>query len=144
MDRLTKEKRSWNMSRITSKNTGPEIKVRSFLHKEGFRFTLNRKNLPGSPDIVLPRYKCVVFVHGCFWHRHSGCKYSYTPKSRVVFWNKKFSTNVARDKQVQCQLRHLGWSVIVLWECEIKNNPSETFIKMRNILRKCLSKVAGS
>lgn len=120
MDILSKDKRRWNMSRIPSHDTVPERAVRSLLHKAGFRFRLNVKNLPGSPDIVLPRHRCVVFVHGCFWHRHSGCKYCYTPKSRVAFWRKKFSANVDRDKVVQLKLRRLGWRVLIVWECEIK------------------------
>ncbi|MBU1162905.1 MAG: DNA mismatch endonuclease Vsr, partial [Proteobacteria bacterium] len=86
MDIISKEKRSWNMSRIRGKDTKPEIIVRSMLHRMGYRFRLHRKDLPGKPDIVLPKYKTVIFVHGCFWHRHKGCKYAYTPKSRVKFW----------------------------------------------------------
>lgn len=118
IDKLTKEKRSWNMSHISSRNTGPERTVRSLLHKAGFRFRIHRKNLPGSPDIVLPKFGCVVFVHGCFWHRHPRCKYSYTPKSNLPFWRKKFSANVARDKQVLLKLHRLGWRVLVVWECD--------------------------
>ncbi|MEE1573813.1 MAG: DNA mismatch endonuclease Vsr, partial [Candidatus Neomarinimicrobiota bacterium] len=108
MDRLTKEKRSWNMSRIKGKDTKPEIIVRSILHKAGFRFRLNRKDLPGKPDIVLPKYKSVILVHGCFWHRHPRCKYACTPKSRVKFWQKKFSENIERDKFVKKELRKKG------------------------------------
>jgi DNA mismatch endonuclease (patch repair protein) len=121
MDRLTKEKRSWNMSRIKGKDTKPEKIVRSILHKAGFRFRLNRKDLPGKPDIVLPKYKSVILVHGCFWHRHPRCKYAYTPKSRVTFWQKKFSENIERDKFVKRELRKMGWRTIVVWECELKN-----------------------
>ena len=93
MDRLNKQRRSWNMSRIKSKDTAPEILVRSTLHAMGYRFRLHYRMLPGKPDIVLPKYRVVVFVHGCFWHRH-GCKFSYTPKSRVAFWEAKFNQNV--------------------------------------------------
>jgi len=121
MDLLTKEKRSWNMSRIKGKDTKPEKIVRSILHKAGFRFRLNRKDLPGKPDIVLPKYKSVILVHGCFWHRHPRCKYAYTPKSRVTFWQKKFSENIERDKFVKRELRKMGWRTIVVWECELKN-----------------------
>ena len=121
MDILTREKRSWNMSRTKGKDTKPEKIVRSALHKEGFRFRLNRKDLPGKPDIVLPKYKSVILVHGCFWHRHPRCKFAYNPKSREKFWQKKFSDNVERDKAVKKELRKIGWKVIVVWECELKN-----------------------
>ena len=96
-DPLSKEKRSWNMSRIRSRNTTPEILVRSLLHRLGFRFTLRRKELPGKPDIVLPRHRTVLFVHGCFWHRHQGCRGATTPGSNTAFWRKKFRRNVERD-----------------------------------------------
>jgi DNA mismatch endonuclease (patch repair protein) len=109
------------MSRIHSKDTSPEMKVRSVLHRLGYRYRLHRKDLPGKPDIVLPKYKTVVFVHGCFWHRHSRCKYAYTPKSKVDFWNKKFEENVARDNRIFQHLENLGWKVLIIWECEIKN-----------------------
>ena len=117
-DILTKEKRSWNMSRIRNKNTRPEIVVRSLLHCIGYRFRLHRKDLPGNPDIVLPKYKTIIFVHGCFWHRHKNCKYAYTPKSRVDFWQKKFLGNIERDCKHKKELKKLGWKVLVIWECE--------------------------
>jgi len=88
----------------------------------GYRFRLHAANLPGKPDIVLPKYKTVIFVHGCFWHRHPKCKYAYTPKSRIEFWEKKFADNVARFKIVKKELKHLKWNVIIIWECEIKSN----------------------
>jgi DNA mismatch endonuclease (patch repair protein) len=119
VDRISKEHRSWNMSRIRGCNTKPERIVRSKLHRMGFRFRLNRKDLPGKPDIVLPKYKTVIFVHGCFWHRHPGCKYSYTPKSRLEFWIPKFRKNIANDKKAVEALEKLGWRVIVFWECEL-------------------------
>lgn len=122
MDIISKEKRSWNMSRIRSKDTNPEKIVRSLLHRMGYRFRLHVKDLPGNPDIVLPKYKTVIFVHGCFWHRHPKCKYAYTPKSRIEFWEKKFSDNVVRFKIVKKELKHLKWNVLVIWECEIKSN----------------------
>lgn len=122
MDIINKEKRSWNMSRIRSKDTKPEKIVRSLLHRMGYRFRLHVKDLPGTPDIVLPKYKTVIFVHGCFWHRHPKCKYAYTPKSRIEFWENKFSDNVARFKIVKRKLKHLKWHVLVIWECEIKSN----------------------
>ena len=119
MDTISKEHRSWNMSRIRSKDTKSEIKVRSVLHRMGYRFRLHVKTLPGKPDIVLPKYKTVVFVHGCFWHRHPKCTYAYTPKSRIEFWNKKFSDNVARFRTVKKELGKLGWKTVVIWECEV-------------------------
>jgi DNA mismatch endonuclease (patch repair protein) len=121
VDSLTKGKRSWNMSRIKSKNTKPELIVRSMLHKLGYRFRLHRKDLPGKPDIVLPKYKTVIFVHGCYWHRHPGCKYAYNPKSKKKFWQNKFRQNIMRDIKNQTQLKKLGWNVIIVWECEIRN-----------------------
>ena len=108
------------MSRIRSTNTSPEKNVRSLLHKLGFRFRLHRKDLPGKPDIVLPKYKTVIFVHGCFWHRHKNCKYAYTPKSRLDFWLKKFDENQSRDRRVQQQLKKSGWRVVIIWECQIQ------------------------
>jgi len=118
MDNLTKERRSWNMSRIKSTNTGPERIVRSILHGMGYRFRLHPKDLPGKPDITLPKYKTVVFVHGCFWHRHKGCKDATLPKTRRTFWRNKLEGNAVRDREKERALRILGWKVIVLWECE--------------------------
>lgn len=123
-DRISKEHRSWNMSRIRNRDTKPELIVRSLLHRMGYRFRLHRKDLPGKPDIVLPKYKTVVFVHGCFWHRHQGCRFAYNPKSHADFWKLKFSTNVKRDKIARRSLRHLGWKVVVVWECEVANTLS--------------------
>jgi DNA mismatch endonuclease, patch repair protein len=131
MDHLSKEKRSWNMSRIGAKDTKPELIVRSLLHRMGFRFRLNGKVskkiyskgvLPGKPDIVLTKYKTVIFVHGCFWHRHEGCKRCSTPTGNKQYWQRKFEYNVAHDKQVQDELSQLGWKSFVIWECEIKAN----------------------
>ena len=115
------EQRSRNMSAIKSKNTKPEIKVRKVLHSMGYRFRLHRKDLPGSPDIVLPKYKTVIFVHGCFWHRHKNCKYASTPKTRQEFWEAKFRENINRDKLNQENLSSKGWKIIIVWECEIKD-----------------------
>ena len=120
-DHLTKERRSWNMSRIKAKDTKPEIAVRSLLHRMGFRFRLHDKKLPGKPDIVLRKYKTVIFVHGCFWHRHTGCKDATMPKSNREFWRKKFEANVNRFETVSKQLRKLGWRVEVIWQCEVKD-----------------------
>ena len=115
------EQRSRNMSAIKSKNTKPEIAVRKVLHSMGYRFRLHGKDLPGSPDIVLPKYKTVIFVHGCFWHRHENCKYASTPKTREEFWESKFKENVIRDKSNQKKLSAIGWKIIIVWECEIKD-----------------------
>lgn len=122
MDRLTKEKRSWNMSRIRSKNTKPEIRLRSLLHKAGYRFRLHARKLPGTPDIVLPKYRTVIFVHGCFWHRHNDCANSTMPKTRIEFWESKFKTTVERDQDKIEKLRLAGWRVIIVWECELDKN----------------------
>ena len=121
VDHLTKEMRSWNMSRIRSKNTKPEMIVRSLLHRMGYRFRLHRRDLPGKPDIVLPKYRTVVFVHGCFWHQHTECKESHVPKSNSDFWKSKLLRNVERDKRYQKNLAELGWRVLVVWECETEN-----------------------
>lgn len=109
------------MGRIRSKDTSPEKAVRSILHKNGFRFCLYRKNLPGKPDIVLTKYKTVIEVRGCFWHRHKNCKYAYNPKSRIDFWQKKFSQNIDRDNKNEKELKNLGWRIIIVWECELSN-----------------------
>lgn len=120
-----KKTRSYNMSRIRGKNTKPELLMRSLLHREGFRFRVNYKKLPGKPDIALPKYKTVVFVHGCFWHRHEGCRYSTTPATRREFWEEKFAGTVRRDKEVQGTLVEMGWKVIIVWECQLKDDAEE-------------------
>lgn len=124
MDKITAERRSWNMSRIRSANTSPERRVRSLLHRMGYRFRLHRQDLPGRPDIVLPGRRTVVLVHGCYWHRHPECRFAYTPKSNKAFWEAKFEENVARDRRQHCQLQSLGWRVITVWECETKDKPA--------------------
>ncbi|HCE42332.1 MAG TPA: very short patch repair endonuclease [Lentisphaeria bacterium] len=125
MDVFSRKKRSWIMGRIRSKNTKPEIIVRSILHRMGFRFSLKHKKLPGSPDIVMPKHKTILFVHGCFWHRHRNCKVATTPKSRVGFWKSKFEKNVGRDIRNLRELRKLGWNVIVVWECQAMKSPEQ-------------------
>lgn len=120
-DHLSPEKRSWNMARIHSKDTTVEMKVRSYLFRQGFRFRKNVSDLPGKPDIVLPKYKAVIFVHGCFWHRHN-CNRATTPKTRVDYWTAKFSRNIENDTKHIDELNALGWRVFVLWECEINKN----------------------
>lgn len=109
------------MSRVKSKNTKPELMIRSILHKEGNRFRVHRQDLPGKPDIVLPRYKTVIFVHGCFWHQHEGCPDSKRPSTNIEFWNSKLNENIVRDKKNKIKLRELGWEVFVIWACEIKD-----------------------
>lgn len=111
--------RSRMMSGIRSKDTKPEIAVRKFLHRCGLRFRLGGCGLPGRPDIVLPKWKTVVRVHGCFWHRHPGCRFAYNPATRVDFWQQKFSENVKRDYRTAQELEDLGWKVLTIWECEI-------------------------
>ena len=124
------EQRSRNMSAIKSKNTKPEIAVRKLLHSMGYRFRLHRKDLPGSPDIVLPKYKIVIFVNGCFWHRHENCKYASTPKTRKEFWENKFNANKIRDQKIQKEIIDLGWKFIIIWECEARNiQPLEEKLK---------------
>ena len=109
------------MARIGNKNTAPEKCVRTLLHRSGYRYRLHGKHLPGTPDIHFPDKKKALFVHGCFWHRHPQCKFSYTPKTRAGFWRKKFEDNVARDRRVENALRKGGWDVLVVWECEAKD-----------------------
>ena len=120
-DIINKEQRSWNMSRIRAKDTKPELAVRSLLHRMGYRFRLHRRDLPGRPDIVLPKYRTVIFVHGCFWHQHSGCRFSNVPKSRQDYWTEKLEGNVRRDRRHQRSLRKQGWKVFIVWECQTKN-----------------------
>lgn len=120
VDRIAKERRSWLMSRVGSKDTVPEMKVRRAAHAMGLRFRLHVQKLPGRPDLVFPRHQTVAFVHGCFWHRHPGCKKASSPKTREEFWEAKFEANVARDKRVTGQLAALGWRVVTIWECETK------------------------
>lgn len=118
-DFLSRSERSERMSRIRSKDTHPELAIRRVLHSLGLRYRLHGGGLAGKPDLVFPRYKVVVFVHGCFWHRHAGCKIATTPKSNTPFWIDKFGKNVARDRRVTAQLEAQGWRVLVAWECEL-------------------------
>ena len=108
------------MSRIRSKNTKPELIVRSILHRMGYRFRICVKDLPGKPDIVLPKYKTVIFVHGCFWHRHEGCKDATVPKTRTEWWLEKLNRNVERDSKNSAELIQKGWKILVVWSCEVK------------------------
>jgi DNA mismatch endonuclease (patch repair protein) len=121
MDILDKKKRSEIMSKIRSKNTKPEMTLRKALFASGFRYRVNDKKLPGKPDIVLSKYKTVIFVNGCFWHNHAGCRYAYTPKTNTKFWVDKIISNSQRDKINAQKLADLGWNVIIVWECEIRH-----------------------
>ena len=118
----TPEKRSYNMSQIRNKDTKPEEIVRKYLFSQGFRYRKNDKRLPGTPDIVLPKYRTVIFVNGCFWHGHEGCRYFVWPKSNTEFWKKKINANIHRDAVKHEQLEALGWRVIIVWECELKKD----------------------
>lgn len=124
MAELEAEVRSRIMRSVKRAHTKPEIFVRKLLHSLGLRFRVSRHDLPGSPDIVLPKYKTVIFVHGCFWHRHSGCRFSTTPKVRVEYWLPKFASNVERDARKERELRGLGWRVMIIWECETRDQAS--------------------
>lgn len=135
-DTLTKEKRSWNMSQIRGKDTSIEVKVRKYLFSKGFRFRKNDKRYPGKPDIVLPKYHTVIFVHGCFWHRHQGCKGATIPKTKTDFWQDKFDCNVSNDMKHQSDLEAQGWHVITIWECEINRNFENTMARVENEILK--------
>ena len=136
-DIFSKEKRSQIMSKISGKETKPEILVRKFLFAHGFRYRKNDKRLPGKPDIVLPKYKTLIFVHGCFWHHHKNCRKSALPQTNCEFWNNKIQGNVRRDKLNQKKLRKADWKIIIIWQCQIKNRElfekvmQQTIIKIR-------------
>ena len=125
-DTLSQTQRSYNMSRIRGKNTKPEILVRKGLHARGFRFRLHNKKLPGSPDIVLPKYGVAIMVNGCFWHGHKGCRYATKPKTNVGFWETKIARNRHRDEVTNAHLEALGWHVITVWECELRGKSQAT------------------
>ncbi|UNY41766.1 endonuclease [Burkholderia phage Milagro] len=121
LDSLTPAERSERMSRIKGRNTKPELIVRSLIHRLGYRYRLHGKGLPGRPDLVFSKRRKVIFVHGCFWHRHEGCRLARLPKSRLDFWRPKLEANAERDKEVERQLSALGWKVLTIWECEVKD-----------------------
>ena len=125
-DIFSEEQRSYVMSRVGSKNTKPELIVRSYLHRLGFRFKIHEKRLPGRPDVVLPKHRCVVFVNGCFWHRHKGCPRATMPSTRVDFWQSKFERNIARDQKNLSLLKKAKWKVCLVWECEIDKTSRRT------------------
>ena len=133
-DTLTPEERSERMSRIKSRNTKPEVSLRKALHRMGLRFRLHAKGLPGKPDIIFRKHRMAIFVHGCFWHRHEGCKVATTPKSNTNYWVEKFDRNVARDAMTTENLKAAGWRVIVAWECELGSN-DKVAAKAREIAR---------
>lgn len=139
-DHLTKNMRSWNMSRIRSRHTKPEMIVRSLLHRSGYRFKINDDKLPGCPDIVLPKYKTAVFVHGCFWHRHENCPKATTPSTNRDYWENKFRNNVSRDNEVKKELGKLKWRIIIIWECQVTNDPLSILNEMVCTLEKDVPK----
>ena len=136
MDIKSLEERSRNMAAIRSKNTKPEVYFRKLLFAQGYRYSLNSGKVPGHPDIYLRKYNTAIFVHGCFWHRHSGCQYAYMPKSRVEFWQKKFEANIKRDDVVRMELQDKGIKCLIVWECTIKRMQKENMI-----CQKCMTVV---
>lgn len=120
IDHVDKARRSKIMASVKGKNTGPEMILRRYLHAQGYRYRLHRKDLPGKPDLVLTKYRLAIFVHGCFWHRHTGCFYASTPKSNVPFWVEKFERNVGRDRKQQEELFKRGWRVMIVWQCGLR------------------------
>lgn len=133
-DTITTAHRSWNMSCIRDRDTKPEVELRSMLHRAGFRFRLHDRRLPGRPDIVMPKHHAVVMVHGCFWHRHEGCRNATTPSTRREFWQAKFDSNVARDHRAEQDLVALGWRVLTVWECELRKEPERVVDVIRTQL----------
>ncbi|MGD0820867.1 MAG: very short patch repair endonuclease [Desulfomonilia bacterium] len=136
-DVFSKEKRSWVMSRIRGKGTSPEMKVRSLTHRLGYRFRLHRKDLPGKPDLVFPSRKKVIFVNGCFWHGHDCPRGKRTPKANAGYWIDKIRKNIERDAKNQAELQSLGWNVLVVWECELKNLDNIACKINDNLSNKC-------
>lgn len=142
MDNRSKEERSKNMAHIPSKNTKPEEMVRKYLFSQGFRYRKNVANLPGKPDIVLPKYKTVIFVNGCFWHAHEGCKWFVPPKTNTEFWKNKFQYNRSRDEKNYLKLQTLGWKVVIIWECEIRHGDPQ--IAFNNLVKRIIRDVDRS
>lgn len=136
VDIWTKEKRSEVMSKIKGKNTKPEIILRSELFRQGFRFRIHQKDLPGKPDIILPKYKTVIFVHGCFWHYHTECREGRIPSTNLEFWKTKFDKTIQRDEKNILQLENLGWHVMTIWECDIELNLKKVLFKITQELRR--------
>ncbi len=136
MDDRTQEQRSQNMSRIRSTNTSIEVQVRKDLFARGFRFRKNDKRYPGKPDVVLPKYHTVIFINGCFWHHHTGCKYATIPKSNTEYWEQKFQRNIANDLKHKTELEEAGWHVITIWDCELKQDFTGTMNAVETEIRK--------
>lgn len=136
-DTVDKKRRSEIMSSIKGSNTKPEIIVRQYLFSQGFRFRLHDKSLPGKPDLILKKYKCLIFVNGCFWHGHSICKIYVMPKTNKKFWYSKIENNIKRDKRNRKELKKMGWKVLVIWECELKNKNREN--SLQRLVNKILS-----
>lgn len=141
MDVFSREKRSQIMSRVSGRNTKPEIAVRSLLHNMGYRFRLHRKDLPGKPDITLPKYKKVIFVHGCFWHGHADCPRSKRPTTNQDFWREKLDKNIERDKSAVKALKQLGWEVMTVWSCEV-NDTNKLITKLLSFLESSEENIA--
>jgi DNA mismatch endonuclease, patch repair protein len=135
VDHVVPEKRSRIMAAVRSENTQPEMAVRRLVHKMGYRYRLHARGLPGRPDLVFPQRRKIVFVHGCFWHRHRNCRFATSPKTRVVFWSEKFERNMARDRRDRRALKKAGWAVMVVWQCELKN-PEELARRIDDFLKK--------
>jgi DNA mismatch endonuclease (patch repair protein) len=132
-DHVNRGKRSLIMAAVHSKDTKPELAVRSLVHALGYRFRLHVASLPGKPDLVFPGRRKIIFVHGCFWHRHARCRYATSPKTRPEFWQEKFFTNVARDRRTRRELKKLGWSILTVWQCELKN-PQKLEVRIEGFL----------
>lgn len=132
-DVFSKEKRSWIMSHVKGRDTKPEMLVRSFVHRMGFRFRVHRRSLPGKPDIVLPRHGKVIFIHGCFWHGHKRCRRSKRPTTNKGFWNEKLDRNIERDRHFRRRLGRMGWKVLVVWQCETQK-PEHLLVKLERFL----------
>lgn len=130
-----KKTRSYNMSRIRAKDTKPEMVVRRFLHAQGFRYKLHDKSLPGKPDLVLPKYKTVIFIHGCFWHGHEGCRYYVVPKTRTEWWVGKIERTQSNDLKICKELINRGWRIFEIWECDLKDNPQKKLLKVVEMLK---------
>ena len=136
-DHLSQKQRSWNMRRIKSKHSKAEVLIRCMLYRAGFRYRVNDKSVIGCPDIVLKKYNTVIFIHGCFWHRHKGCSKTTTPSSNKEYWLKKFKRNVERDRQIEQELTSQGWNLLILWECEILLDPATVINRVIGNLRGC-------
>ncbi len=141
-DKLTPERRSLNMSKIRAKNTSPEMMVRRIVHSMGFRYRLHVRELPGKPDLVLPRLKKIIEIRGCFWHQHEGCVESHFPKSQIEYWRPKLTKNVERDRLNESKLTSNGWTILTIWECELRNS-AQTRNRLQRFLNGC-AKAAGA